>query len=85
MYKAYGPPPMELAQEGEDGTAPPPKEGPPAYYGYYLPYDLTYSEMDAMYEMYKAYGMPSEEDLEAMYAFYKEYGMEGLYEAAAEE
>jgi len=89
MYKAYGPPPKpeaELAQEGEDGTAPPPKpEGPPAYYGYYLPYDLTESEMDAMYEMYKAYGAPTEEDLEAMYAFYKEYGMEGLYEAATEE
>jgi len=41
--------------------------------------------MDAMYEMYKAYGAPTEEDLEAMYAFYKEYGMEGLYEAATEE
>jgi hypothetical protein len=114
-YKAYGPPPMDMmyAQEGEEGTAPPPKdegeegtapppkyegeegtapppkyegEGPPpAYYGYDLPYELTYSEMDAMYEMFKAYGMPSEEDLEAMYAFYKEYGMEGLDEAAKEE
>ena len=83
MYKA-GPP--ELAQEGEDGTAPPPKDGPPpAYYGYYLPYDLSYSELDAMYEMFKAYGMPTESDLEAMYEFYKAYGMEGIYEAATEE
>ena len=103
MYKA-GPPELaqeyyseleELAQEGEDGTAPPPKDedgtapppkdGPPAYYGYYLPYDLSYSELDAMYEMFKAYGMPTESDLEAMYEFYKAYGMEGIYEAATEE
>ena len=89
MYKAYGPPPPkgdELAQEGEDGTAPPPKDGPPpAYGGYYLPYDITESELDAMYEMFKAYGMPTDEDLEAMYEFYKAYGMEGIYEAATEE
>ena len=38
-----------------------------------------------MYEMFKAYGMPTESDLEAMYEFYKAYGMEGIYEAATEE
>merc|ERR1711878_36091 len=84
-----------MAQQGEEGTAPHPKDGPPpaddgygpppAYGGYYLPYDLTESELDAMYEMFKAYGMPTESDLEAMYEFYKAYGMEGIYEAATEE
>jgi len=96
LYALYKAGPPELAQEGEDGTAPPPKDEdgtapppkdgpPPAYYGYYLPYDLSYSELDAMYEMFKAYGMPTESDLEAMYEFYKAYGMEGIYEAATEE
>merc|ERR1712045_519964 len=89
-YKAYGPPPAELAQEPtySDVKAHLYAYGPPSdleaaqeydgpTYSEFMAalYELTDSEIDELYEMYKAYGMPSEEDLEAMYAFYKEYGM----------